>query len=710
MSATMEARPITEFLGQPQKPCNVIELQVPTFPVTVEFLRSHDERSIDEQAAEKVADIIREEEGDILIFMPGMGEILRTIEAIRHARVGERLALLPLHGELSPEEQDAAFAPNDMRKVVVSTNVAETSVTIDGIRHVIDSGLARVHRYDPERGLNMLHLEKISRASADQRKGRAGRTAPGTCHRLWTESDHLNRSAFLTPELQRSDLAETVLLLHSLDIPNARQFPWLNPPHPTQVKQAEQLLVLLGALEPTAGSDPSSCGDSSEAYRITEVGRKMLRLPMHPRFSRMLVEAQERNCVPMAALCAALVSGRDLLRRTGREEGHIREARELFETSERSDFITLIRAFQFARKNQFNPGACQRYGVNHVVAREVEQVFQQFLSLAQGEPSKEDPAAPPGVDEMNLLACIHRGFIDQLCQRRSPGTLECTMTGGRTGSLMRESMVQKANLIVAANIREITSRSGERMTLIGLATAITPEEIERSFPHLLKKQLLHIFDRTHRRVVPVEQLMLHDLPLRSSVAKTSDPAKCGEILARAYLDGHFELPLLTHKAKQWIARVNLVAAVYPEMNFPNFGGEGLFRCLAQAFSGLTLAKEAQAVALEPATRNWLSPEQQEWVELVAPTELVWAEGRKWKLQYRPDADTPATPPELTIKILDCWKEEEHPAICDGKIAVRLILQGPDQKKVAETSDWPKFKKQEFPKIKPLLQKRYPGSF
>src|SRR5262249_17763286 len=160
-----------------------------------------------------------------------------------------RLALIPLHGDLPAEQQDLAFVPHSLRKVIVSTNVAETSVTIEGIRHVVDSGLARVSRYDAERGIHTLFLEPISRASAEQRKGRAGRTAPGTCHRLWTESGQLNRPERNTPEIQRSDLAEVVLLLHSLGIKRAAEFDWLDKPDIQAVERAEKLLPTLGAID-----------------------------------------------------------------------------------------------------------------------------------------------------------------------------------------------------------------------------------------------------------------------------------------------------------------------------------------------------------------------------------------------------------------------------------------------------------------------------
>ena len=390
MSATLDAEPVAKYLensfgvppsggfpseppegGTPNVPCPVLVSEGQSFPVQVNYLDSHDERPFTEQAADTVERIVNSgEPGDILVFMPGMGEINATINAIRAAKLSERVALIPLHGELQPADQDLAFSPNPLRKIVVSTNVAETSVTIDGIRHVVDSGQARVARYDAERGIGTLFLEEISRASSDQRKGRAGRTAPGTCHRLWTESGQLNRPERNTPEIQRSDLAEIVLLLHSLGIKRAAQFDWLDQPDLPAIDRAEKLLHSLGAIDP-------------QTEQLTRIGRQMLRLPMHPRYSRMLVEASKRGCVRAAALCAALVSGRDLLQRVRRDEKHIAEARELFEASQDSDFFTLMRAYQFAKENHFSVETCRRYGINAQAARQVEQTFDQIARLAE---------------------------------------------------------------------------------------------------------------------------------------------------------------------------------------------------------------------------------------------------------------------------------------------------------------------------------------
>ncbi|MFT5492423.1 MAG: ATP-dependent helicase HrpB, partial [Limisphaerales bacterium] len=189
MSATLDAEPVGEYLD-----ARILTAEGSMFPVTVFYTELHDDRRPAEKAAAMVARIINADDpGDILVFMPGMGEIQQTLNELRAIRTDERFVCLPLYGELSIEQQDLAFAPNALRKVIVATNVAETSVTIDGIQHVVDSGLARIARYDAERGMSTLFVEDISRASSDQRKGRAGRTAPGTCRRLWSESNHLNR-------------------------------------------------------------------------------------------------------------------------------------------------------------------------------------------------------------------------------------------------------------------------------------------------------------------------------------------------------------------------------------------------------------------------------------------------------------------------------------------------------------------------------------
>ena len=715
MSATLDAEPVAKYLDD----CPILVSEGQSFPVQVNYLDGHDERPLTEQAADAVERIISSSEaGDILVFMPGMGEINGTINAIRAARSHERLALIPLHGELPPEEQDLAFSPNPLRKVVVATNVAETSVTIDGIRHVVDSGQARVARYDAERGIGTLFLEPISRASSDQRKGRAGRTAPGTCHRLWTESGQLNRPERNTPEIQRTDLAEVVLLLHSLHIKKAAQFDWLDKPDPQAVERAEKLLHLLGAVD-----------EATE--ELTPIGRQMLRLPMHPRYSRLLVEASRRGCVRAAALCAALVCGRDLLQRVRREEKHITEARELFEASQDSDFFTLMRAYQFAKNNHFSPEAGRRYGINAQSARQVEMTFGQIVEIAErslgrgkeysvssiqstegapgGETSLNTEKATPPDDA--LLRCIMAGFIDQLCIRRDQGSLECDLTEGRHATLMRESVVQNAPLFVAASIREVPGRGSENLTLLGLASAVKREWIADMFPQHLRAQVEHLFDRTHKRVAAVKLIRFRDLVIHHEHQREVESVAAGRCLAEAQRKGWFELPLFNHDVKQFVARVNLVSAVAPELEFPPFDEATITACLARAFAGLTLVKEAQATHVREEFWKHLAREQVGWLDELLPLHVPWPDGRKLKLLYQEsarDEDGEPNSPELQVKLHECFGLKEHPHLCEGKLPVKLWLCGPDGKRIEATFNWPAFKTNSYPKLRSALQKKYPG--
>jgi ATP-dependent helicase HrpB len=699
---------VASYLGG----CPVLVSEGKAFPVEIRHLDLPDERPIAEQASDVVARIVESDDaGDILVFMPGMAEINATLAACRATRLREPLAMIPLHGELQPEEQDLAFAPNRLRKLIVSTNVAETSVTIDGIVHVIDSGLARVARYDAERGIGTLLLEPISRASAEQRAGRAGRTAPGVCHRLWTESGHLNRPERNTPEIQRSDLAEVVLLLHSFGIADATRFNWLDQPDPQAVARAEKLLRTLGAIGEQ--TDPSPIRHPPSAIRnsdLSPIGWQMLRLPMHPRYSRMLVEASRFGCVPAAALCAALVSGRDLLARLGRDDKHIAEARELFEASAESDFFTLMRAFQFAKNNHFNVEPCRRYGVHAQIARQVQQTFEQILQLA-GRDLKEDSAEPGARGEEALPRCLMAGFIDQLCRRRDQGTLDCDLTEGRSGALARESVVHNAPLFVAASIREVSGRTGP-MTLLSLATAVKREWIEETFPSQINSAIEHLYDRTHRRVSAVKLIRFHDLVLHHEHQREVDPAAAGRCLAGAYSKDYFELPQFNHEIKQTIARLNLAAAVMPELELPPLDAAAITQCLARAFAGLTLVKEAQAAPLRDAFYDFIGKDRLEWLRELAPPAIPWLDDKKLKLLYPEetrDEDLRPKSPEANVKLHEIFRLKEHPHICEGRLPVRLWLCAPDGQRLQSTLDWPAFKATVYPKLKPALQKKFPGN-
>jgi ATP-dependent helicase HrpB len=683
MSATLDAEPVAAYLDS----CPILISEGQSFPVEVGYLSMPDQRPITVQAAEAVERILHDEDpGDILVFMPGRGEINGTLDALRGLRTRERVACIPLHGELEPQEQDRAFAPNSLRKVIVATNVAETSITIDGIRHVVDSGIARVARYDAERGIGTLLLEPISRASADQRKGRAGRTAPGTCHRLWTVISHKDRDERNTPEIQRSDLAEVVLLLHSLGIREAASFDWLDKPDPPAVQRAERLLTMLGAL---LDAD------------LTPIGRQMLRLPMHPRYSRMLIEASQRGCVAEAALCAALVSGRDLLARLDRDDAQTKAAREMFEESADSDFITLMRAYEFAKANGFSFDRCRSYGINAQVARQVEQTCQQILHAAHQQRLYDRDAKPasPAKNHEALLRCLMAGFVDQLAKRRTPGKPECDLTDQRQGQLVRESVVQDAAYFVAANLRETPSRQ----TLLSLATAVQPAWIAEMFPQHLSTTVEHLFDAQNKRVAAMRLVRYRDLVIEQKAQQRDlDSVASGRCLAEAHRAGAFELPLMDHRLKQFIARVNLVHATLPELEFAPFDEAAVTASLARAFTGLSLVKEAQAAPLLPAFHQHLDKGQISWLDELVPLTLPWPSGGPIKLSYVNDT------PEAQVKLQDCFTLTTHPTLCEGRLPVTLSLHTPDGKRLASTTDWPKFQEREWPKHRQAVAKKFPS--
>ncbi len=721
MSATLEAEPVARYLASsppgpvasPARPAApILVSEGRTFPVEMQWLDYGDNRPVHELAADKVERIVEAGwEGDILVFMPGKGEIQATLGALSAARLGERVALIPLHGELAPDDQDRAFQPSPVRKIVVSTNVAETSVTIDGIRHVVDGGLARMARYDAERGIQTLMVEEISRASADQRAGRAGRTAPGTCWRLWTESAHLNRPARNTPEIQRADLAEVVLLLHSLGVRQAAVFDWLDAPDKAAVLRAERLLHILGALETEPAAEP---GAGERGSDLTPVGRQMLRLPMHPRFARLLVEASRRGCVPAACLCAALVSGRDLLMRVNRDDRSMADARELFEGSPQSDFHTLLRAHQYARNAHFSLDACRRHGIHAQTARQVEDTFQQLVRIAEreGMMPREASSVPTEAGDEGLLKSLCAGFVDQVCLRKDSGSLDCLLTEGRTGSLMRESVVQQAELMVVGSIREVSGRTGGVLTLLGLATAVKTEWLRELYPQHFSTSVEHVFDRLHKRVSPVRRIRFLDLVVATEHQRESDPEQSGRCLAEAFARGGFELPQLDHELKQFIARVNLIARALPQLEFPAFDGAALVAALDRAFRGLTLVKQAQSAPLKEAFRAHLAPEQIAWLDELMPVHLPWTEGRRLKLTYvepDPDAEADEIPgPEAQVKLTECFQLKTHPTVGEDAIPVRLALQTPDGKRLEVVSDFPRWREVSYPKQRSQLRAKHPG--
>lgn len=532
MSATLEVKPVAAYLGS----APVIESAGRSYPVEINYEINAPPELVEEAAARAVKILRETDDGDVLVFMPGMYEITRCMDETR--RLWRNAAgagaippvVLALHGEMSPADQDRAFAPSEYRRVIVATNVAETSITIPGIRFVVDGGLARVARYDPARGVNTLHLEPISRASADQRAGRAGRTAPGVCWRLWPEQEMAFRPARNTPEIQRTELSSALLLLHAQGVTDVASFDFLDKPDPARILAAEELLESLGAIS---------------QGQITETGRAMLRIPAHPRYARMLLEAQKFGCVPQVALMAALVSGRDLLIRLTRQDKIQRRNREslIKRGQNASDFFLLANSFAHAVENKFDAKACYSFGVNPHVAREVAQAHEQLMEVC------EDVGLGAGLlravllldDPEPIQRCHLAGFLDHLAVRVGASD-EYDLSGGRRGALMDESIVGRNLLIVASEIREITTRNEDKLTLLGYASAVKPEWVRQLNPSGLSENVEHVYDRLNRRVVAGRVIRYHDLLIGGEPVAELDPDECARALAEEFAGQLNKLP------------------------------------------------------------------------------------------------------------------------------------------------------------------------
>ncbi|MGZ5565360.1 MAG: ATP-dependent helicase HrpB, partial [Chthoniobacterales bacterium] len=683
MSATLDTGALQKFL----EPCALLTSSGRQHPVEIEYLSKParaDDYAIWDLAADELVRLAPLTEGDVLIFMPGKYEIMRTLSAVRASRVSDQFVPLPLYGELPPAEQDAALAHYDKRKAIIATNVAETSLTIEGVRAVIDSGLARIARFDPRRGINTLLIEKISRASADQRTGRAGRTAPGRCLRLWTEREHAERAPQELPEVKRLDLAEVVLTLKASGIDDIAQFRWLESPDPRALARAEQLLEDLGALSPNE-------------RLITPLGRRMLAFPVHPRYARMLLAAQEHGCVRAIALMAAVTQGRNLLRRA--EGKQAREDREdLLGHDDDSDLFILTRAFRFAEKNNFDPRRCARLSVNAMAAREAAQLWEQFLSIARDEGlNVEAREAAPGA----IQRCVLAGFPDQVAIRLDQGTLRCALVHGRRGLLARESVVHRAPLIVASEIREIESSDKERQVLLTLATRIEEEWLRELFPEAFRESVDVSFDATSRRVIGARRTTFHDLVLRSEPADIP-PNESSALLAREVLAGNCPLKNWDNAVEQWIVRVNCVAGWFPELELPTIGEAEKLLMIEEVCRDAISYKEIKERAVWPAVKSWLTAPQQQAIEQLAPERIILPNERKARITY-----SASSPPTVAARIQDLYGVERNLTIGRGRVPLVIQVLAPNNRPIQITSDLAGFWKETYPKIKKELQRKYP---
>jgi ATP-dependent RNA helicase HrpB len=685
MSATLDVGAVEKYL----QPCAVLASAGRTFPVDVEYLRHPAGAApIWDLAVRETQRLVREESsGDVLIFMPGAYEISRTVQAACE-KLGSEFVVFPLHGELAPNDQDAAVARYSRRKVVVATNVAETSLTIDGVCLVVDSGLARTARFDPYRGINTLLVEKISRAAADQRAGRAGRTAPGRCLRLWTAHEQEARPFQELAEVKRLDLAEVVLTLKASGVVDVKRFRWLEAPEGRAVDRAETLLADLGAIDSGTGV-------------ITDLGRRMLAFPVHPRYARMLLAAQELGCVRPVALIAALTQGRDLLlRHAGKppDEG----GGELFDGESESDFFILMRAWRYAERNGFHPERCRRLGVHAQAARQVGPLFEQFLRIAHEEGLDISEKA---FDNAAVQRCVLVGFSDQLARRLDGKSLRCDLVHGRHGMLARESVVRDAPLFVVSEVREVESSGGRERILnvrLNLATAVREEWLRQLFPRDFQETRMVSYDPALRRVVARVERRFRDLLLEENLADQPPLDEAAAILAREVTAGRCALENWNDTVEQWILRVNRLREWMPELELPAIDAADRTAIIEHICHGAFSYGQIKDRPVLPVVKSWLSHEQQRWIDEYAPERIPLPRGRHAKVVYATDG-----PPTISARIQDLYDIKDGIWIANRRVPVRIQVLAPSNRPVQVTENLSVFWRETYPQLKQQLQRRYP---
>jgi ATP-dependent helicase HrpB len=658
MSATLDAAPVAAFLD-----ARTIDCPGRTFPVEVEYVERASDRSVGTQVAAGLRQLSEGGlDGGVLVFLPGGREIREAASACAGLAAELGLDVAPLHGELSAAAQDDAVSLGKRPKLVLSTNLAETSVTIDDIAAVIDTGLVRRPAHDPWSGMPTLTLAKISRASATQRAGRAGRTRPGRCLRLFPRHEHDRRPEFDTPEITRLDLASSLLDLRALGLRHAGDLVWLTEPPQAAVEAADALLRRLGAIEP----------DGS----LTATGRRMLRFPTHPRLARLLVEGERRGCAKLAARVAAALAERSVRRRDAPRR----------QASAAADVLADLDDLDH-----------DRAAVDRRTAQAVERSTRQLVALV-------DTRTPPSADPRDdvCIALLH-AFPDRVARVEAPGPhgSRVVFASGGDGELDGGSVVAGADLIVAVSVDQRDDRSGRgRRTLVRSAAQVEPEWLLELPGEGLVEHIVTQFDAKAERVdafvetrwdrLVIERAPCRDLPPEASAA-LAEAAASRPI--RTFVDDPASVD-------QLLARAAFVRSQRPET--VALEERDLRDVLTQMCDGARSFAQLRRANLVATAIARMPPEDAAALRRLAPEFASLPGGRRLAVHYELDR-----PPWVQSRLQDFFGSTTGPTLADGRSPLVLHLLAPNQRAVQVTTDLAGFWERHYPALRKQLMRRYP---
>lgn len=648
MSATLDGIAIARLLqGAP-----TIESSGRMFPVETRYARFASEKPVDVRIAEVIARALASEEGDVLVFLPGMREIRRVEEKLQ-GQVNEDVVVHVLHGDLSPGAQEAALAPaqTGKRKVILSTSIAETSLTIDGVRIVVDSGFARVARFDPRRGMSGLVTIPVSRAVADQRRGRAGRQSPGVCYRLWMEEEHEQLPEYPVPEIRISDLAHVALDLALWGVPTGEGLSFLDPPPVAHMAQAHSVLKALGAL--------------TENGRLTSHGRVMASLPIHPRFAHMIIRGNELGRGAAACELAAILEERDLL--GGGAKADV-------------DLASRIDALH--RGRGLAPGVRDR-----TMAQK-----RRLMEMLDINDDRESDS------ESGILVAL--AYPERIARRRPERAGQYQLSNGTIAVLPQGNLGREEFLAIA----DVDTGIGDAK--IHLAASLQQNDLEMVFAREIvnEKEIDWNDSKQQVRARTVRKLgavLLSEQPLDLA----------GEEIARALIEGIRRTGLSClpweKESEQFRSRVQWVRRSIKEASeWPDFSNEALTETLdswlAPFVSGMWRLDQLQRLDLVGILGTRLTRVRLRDLDRLAPSHLQVPSGSRVALDYGP-SDHPA----LSVKLQELFGLIETPRVGGGTIPVTIHLLSPAARPLAVTQDLRSFWQNVYPEIRKQLRARYP---
>jgi len=670
MSATLEPEPIVAFLGN----AVAIESTGRSFPVEIRYTHSLTRRSVDQQVVEVFPEMLAASTGHMLIFLPGVGEIRRTARALRDSGLNKNLRLMELYGDMSAQDQDAVLAPSEQRKIILATNVAETSITIPGVTGVIDSGQARVMRYEANVGLSALRIEPISQASAQQRSGRAGRTQPGVCMRLWPASTHRARREFDSPEIERADFSTAALILAAWGERDTFAFPWLTPPPPAAVESAQALLTRLDAVD--------------QQGTLTKIGTEMLSLPLHPRMARFMIAAQVEGVAEQAAIAAALLTERDPFRTTDHDPRSPIDHVPMHSDSDLVDRVEQLEAFFRGDR---------RIPIQKPAAMQIRRVAKQLGRSMTVDPESsgtrttQDSAA----ERLSLRRALLAAFPDRVARRRQAASDRGRMVGGRGVRVDAQSAVKEAEYFLCL---DVDGRGSE--ATVRRASAIEPDwldsrlirEVDESFFQPGSQSI------TTRRRRYFDDLLLGEVPIECK--PNQETAKLLYEHARTQLERLF--PKQDDHLSQFVARVRFLSETMPELDLPSLDPEAIEQLLLELCYTRTSFAALRSAPWLDHLQGRFSYEQLRIIDTQAPARLTVPSGNSIRIHY-----AAGKPPVMEVRLQELFGWKSTPRVAAGRVRVQLHLLGPNHRPQQITEDLENFWSQTYVQVRKDLRRRYP---